>query len=73
MANYATELARKLNLNDDIVENIRQAALLHDVGKIGIPETILNKPGRLTHEEFEIMKGHVEASLDHLKDLKHHV
>lgn len=69
VANYATELARKLNLNDDIVENIRQAALLHDVGKIGIPETILNKPGRLTHEEFEIMKGHVEASIDIIRHL----
>ena len=42
---------------------IRQAALLHDVGKIGISEAILNKTGKLTEEEYETIKGHVEASI----------
>jgi diguanylate cyclase (GGDEF)-like protein len=46
VATYATELAMALNLNSEIVENIRQAALLHDIGKISIPESILNKPGK---------------------------
>ena len=51
VAHYATELARAIHLNADHVEMIREAALLHDIGKIGIPEHILNKPGRLTEEE----------------------
>lgn len=63
VAYYATSLAREMKLNQDVVEIIRQAALLHDVGKIGIPEAVLNKEGKLTEEEYEIIKGHVEASI----------
>ena len=66
---YATKLARYLGMNEDVVEIIRQSALLHDVGKIGIPEDILNKPGGLTQEEYEIIKGHVEASIDIIRHL----
>lgn len=69
VAYYATELGRYLGMNEDVVEIIRQSALLHDVGKIGIPEDILNKPGRLTDEEYEIIKGHVEASIDIIRHL----
>lgn len=54
VAYYATMLATALGMNEDMIEIIRQAALLHDVGKIGIPEYVLNKPGRLTDEEYEI-------------------
>lgn len=45
-------------LTDEIIELIAEAAVMHDVGKIAIPDQILNKPGRLTEEEFEIMKTH---------------
>ena len=69
MAYYATELAKALHLNPDVIEVIRQAALLHDVGKIGIPETILNKPAKLTDEEYEVIKGHVEASIGIIRHL----
>ena len=69
MAYYATELARNLGMNEDVVEIIRQAALLHDVGKIGIPEDILSKPTRLTAAEYEIMQGHVEASIGIIRHL----
>lgn len=69
VAYYATGLARELNLNSDMVEIIRQAALLHDVGKIGIPEAILNKEGKLTEEEYEVIKGHVEASIGIIRHL----
>ena len=55
VAYYASELAYATGLDADTVEIIREAGLLHDVGKIGIPETVLNKPGKLTEEEFEIM------------------
>lgn len=55
----ALDLARELGLTDPAdLEAIRFGALLHDIGKIGIPEHILNKPGRLTQQEYEIMKMH---------------
>lgn len=69
VAYYAVELARYLGMNEDVVEIIRQSGLLHDVGKIGIRETILNKEGALTNEEYEIIKGHVEASIDIIRHL----
>ena len=53
-------IARALGLSDAEVELIRQAAPLHDIGKIGIPDAILLKPGRLTPAEFEVMKTHTE-------------
>lgn len=69
VAYYSTELARAFSLNEDTVEIIREAALLHDVGKIGISEQILNKPGRLTQEQYEVMKGHVENSIGIIRHL----
>ena len=69
VAYYATELASYIGLNADVIEIIRQAALLHDVGKIGIPEVILNKQERLTSDEYEVIKGHVEASIDIVRHL----
>ncbi len=55
---YATEIARSMKLNDKQVELVRKGALLHDIGKIGIPAEILAKPSRLTTEEYEVMKRH---------------
>ena len=49
--------------SDPLVEQIRTAAILHDVGKIGIPDSILTKPGRLTEEEFEIIKQHPQIAM----------
>lgn len=69
VAYYAKGLARLLNRNDDFVEVVREAALLHDIGKIGIPEAILNKPGRLTEEEYKIMQNHVENSIGIIRHL----
>jgi diguanylate cyclase (GGDEF)-like protein/putative nucleotidyltransferase with HDIG domain len=58
VADFAVALARALKLPADHVERIRQSALLHDIGKIGIPERILYKPGRLTDAEFAKIKTH---------------
>lgn len=55
---YAVELAKQLNLGVDQIEALRAAALLHDIGKLAVPEQIINKPGKLTPEEFEKMKVH---------------
>ena len=59
VAAYALFLADRLGLPDDVLASLRIAALLHDVGKIGIPDDILRKPGRLTPHEYEIVKQHV--------------
>lgn len=58
VSRYSEALARAINLPEHEVERIKVGALLHDVGKIGIPETVLKKPGKLTDEEWEIMKQH---------------
>ena len=55
---YAREIAGKLDLPPYFVETMAYSSQLHDIGKIGIPDSILCKPGRLTKEEFEIMKAH---------------
>jgi putative nucleotidyltransferase with HDIG domain len=56
---YAVRLAETLNCDAPWVERLRYAALLHDVGKIGVPDAVLLKPSRLTTAEFDIMKQHV--------------
>ncbi|HLZ43958.1 MAG TPA: HD domain-containing phosphohydrolase [Candidatus Sulfotelmatobacter sp.] len=55
---YAVEVARELKLDEGQMEALRAAALLHDIGKLAVPEQIINKPGKLTREEFEKMKVH---------------
>src|ERR1700720_2717466 len=55
---YAVEMAKRLDLPADQVEALRAAALLHDIGKLAVPEHIISKPGRLTPEKFEKMKIH---------------
>jgi diguanylate cyclase (GGDEF)-like protein/putative nucleotidyltransferase with HDIG domain len=55
---YAVEIARELALSEQEIEALYAAALLHDVGKLAVPDHIINKPGRLTPEEFEKMKIH---------------
>jgi putative nucleotidyltransferase with HDIG domain len=62
---YATRLARELGVKDDsTIKAIEAAALLHDTGKLAVPEHILNKPGKLTAEEFDQMKLHVDVGAD---------
>ena len=52
-----------------MVENISEAAAMHDIGKIAIPDQILNKPGKLTPEEFEVMKTHTVKGCEILEKL----
>lgn len=67
---YAIQLAREMRLSHAQIENISVAALLHDVGKIGIDENILNKPGKLTPEERLEIEKHPEISVSILKEVK---
>lgn len=70
VAVLAEQTARKLKLNQDQLEKIRSAAVIHDIGKLGVPDRILQKPGPLTEEEWVIMKKHPEIGADLLKDLE---
>lgn len=65
---YAVKLAEAMNMNRAQIESLIVGAFLHDVGKIGIPDQILLKPGRLTEEEFEIMKTHVTLGAEIIQD-----
>ena len=71
VAELAEQLAEEMELDETLREDLRIAGRLHDVGKIGIREEILNKPGRLTPEEFEHVKRHVQIGLDILAPLVH--
>ncbi len=69
VAEYSATIATELGMSEVEVSNIRIIGLLHDIGKIGIPDSVLNKPGKLTNEEFQIMKGHTLAGEEILKDI----
>ena len=64
VSDYAVLLAKKIGLEPNDIEIVKEAGLLHDIGKIGIPESILKKQGRLNDEEYEIMKTHVTNSIE---------
>ncbi len=68
MAHYSQIIARGLDLSPAMGKLILEAAPMHDVGKIGIPDYILLKPGKLTPEEFDVMKGHAKLGYELLKD-----
>jgi two-component system response regulator RpfG len=68
MARYSRLIAEHLGLPDEDCEAIELAAPMHDIGKIGIADEILRKPGRLTHDEFEIMKTHTTIGHEIIKD-----
>ena len=71
VAELSASMAEELGLDADTVEHVRLAGRLHDVGKIGIRESILNKPGALTPEEFDHIKTHVRIGMEILSPLKH--
>jgi putative two-component system response regulator len=69
VAASAAAIAASMLLSDDDVEALRQAGQLHDVGKIGVPETLLNKPGALTDEEYARVQDHVRVGIEILAPL----
>lgn len=69
VAKYASALAKELGLDAIHQKMVYEAGLLHDVGKIGIPEDILTKTSRLTNEEYSIIKKHVDISINIIKHL----
>lgn len=69
VAYLSAEIARELGMSDEEIEQVHLSGILHDVGKIGVPEAVLCKPGRLTDEEFDAIKLHPQIGYDILKDI----
>lgn len=82
VADYATRIGEGIGLPEHELNDLRESSLFHDIGKIGIAETILNKPGKFTDDEYELMKKHpvigaeIVSSTEHLQEhaivIRHH-
>jgi len=70
VAMYAREIAEEMGLEEDEINNIHLAGLLHDIGKLGTYDYLLDKPTKLTHEEYEMVKKHPAQGVSILKDIK---
>ena len=68
VSQYSAMIAHRLGLSEVDCESVRKTALMHDIGKIGIPDSILNKPAKLTDEEYAVMKSHTLRGAEILKD-----
>ncbi|MFC1953361.1 HD domain-containing phosphohydrolase [Chloroflexota bacterium] len=68
MSHYSSAIARGMGLNEEFIENILWAAPMHDVGKIGIPDRVLLKPGKLDDDEWVLMRQHTTIGAEILKD-----
>ncbi|MCJ7733429.1 MAG: HD-GYP domain-containing protein, partial [Anaerolineales bacterium] len=65
------DMARKMGIGGEKLGHIRRGALMHDIGKMGIPDAILQKPGKLTEEEWQVMKQHPVYTLDWLYPIEY--
>ena len=70
VADYTRKIAEKVGYSETDVERIYEIGLMHDIGKVTIPDEVLNKPGKLTDEEYVIMKKHAINGYDILKDVE---
>ena len=70
VASVSKRIAREMGFSDAECEQVYMAGLLHDIGKIGVPDNVLGKPGKLTEDEFHLMRKHPTIGFDILKHLK---
>ncbi|MBS4021806.1 MAG: HD-GYP domain-containing protein [Dethiobacter sp.] len=70
VARYVVMIGQEMALPEDFLEKLEYLALMHDIGKIGIPESILNKPSRLSDEEFNLVRGHSAVGADIISNIK---
>jgi len=73
VAEYSYLLAKLSGLSEEEASLLKQASPMHDIGKVGISDSILNKPGKLTDEEFDIMKSHAEIGYEMFKHSKREI
>ena len=69
VSDYSGSIAKELGFDEKKIADIKFIALLHDIGKIGVPDSVLNKPGKLTEDEYQLMKNHTVIGADILKDI----
>ena len=65
------ELARLMGINEDELVHVRRSALLHDIGKMAVPDSILQKPGPLTEAEWDIIRKHPQSAIEMLEDIEY--
>lgn len=70
VSQYAVAIAKGMKLPEDEIENLTYIALLHDIGKIAVPEYLLNKPSKLSDDEYNVMKYHAEYGAEIVKKIK---
>lgn len=70
VAEYSVMIARRLGMDEEELAKLHYAVSLHDIGKIGVPDTILNKPSKLSNDEYEIIKKHATIGADILKNVE---
>ncbi len=70
VSEYSVAIAEEMGFSEKEIREIRAIALLHDIGKIGVPDAVLNKPGKLTQEEYQLMKQHTVIGAEILKDIE---
>jgi len=70
VADYSVLIAKHLGWDDKRIEKLHRAALLHDIGKIGVPDNVLNKAGRLTDDEYNVIKSHTVVGSDILETVE---
>ena len=69
VARYTEMLARELGCDEETVEKYHNIALMHDIGKVGVPDNVLNKPGKLTDEEYDLIKSHTTRGYEVLENI----
>ena len=70
VADIALKIAKRLNMDPQAQQGLSLGCMIHDIGKIGLPSEILNKPGRLSRVEFELLKGHCQIGCNIVKDVE---
>ena len=70
VANLAPAIAAEMGLSSELIEGIRMAGAIHDIGKIAVPAEILSKPGKITETEFEMIKAHSQIGYNILKEIE---
>jgi putative nucleotidyltransferase with HDIG domain len=69
VSDLARSIGSEMKLDEDVVDGLRMAAAIHDIGKISVPAEILSKPGKLTNLEFSLIQSHSETGYEILKDI----